>query len=187
MGSSLIAYWLIVISSMLLITCYRLYLSQNKVKKLESQKPKEISAPQKIEESRPYVKIGKVNASFNKELHECKLPKIGPYGDETKGWDIGTVIACSIPECGQEWVLGYYQETETEKQSRIEMNVKLQKQYLDQMERSGGMTYYSGKGFQYAPGEYLSAIAPSEVKKQEKKWYTMEDYDKDPDRYVYFT
>lgn len=148
----------------------------------KKEKRKEISATPKIEEKEPelapYVKIGKVNASFNKALHSCKLPKIGPYEDETKGWEIGTVISCTIPECGQEWVLGYYQETFNERQARIERTNRA----YDNRTHSYTRTLHVGNGQFYA--EEMNPIIPQEVR---RKWYTMEQYEADPDKYVYFT
>jgi hypothetical protein len=152
------------------------------VKKLRSQQKELESKPKDIEDKPlgPYVKIGKVDATFNKDLHECKLPTVDMYRDETSGWDIGTVIACTQPECGQEWVLGYYVEAPEEKMARIDITNAA---YEKSMERG----YYSralhvSDGMFYTEA-YLPPIVPQEVK---KKWYTMEEYEKDPDRYVYF-
>lgn len=147
-----------------------------KEKKKEASAPvKEVKAP---EVELPYVKIGKVNASFNKALHQCKLPKTGPYEDETKSWDIGTVISCAVPECGQEWVLGYYQETNKEKMDRIERTNRA----YDNRTHSYTRTLHVGNGQFYV--EEMNPIIPQEVK---RKWYTMEQYEADPDKYVYFT
>jgi hypothetical protein len=156
---------------------FGIHRSNKKLKEVRKQQ-KAIEPSKKIETPKDYVKIGTVDKNFNKDLHECRLPKIGPYGDETQGWEIGTVIACNVSECGQEWVLGYYQETVDEMEARHERTLKA----YDSRQYTYTRTYSLGNGQSYI--DDFNPITPEEVK---KKWYTMAQYEKSPDKYVYYT
>jgi hypothetical protein len=64
--------------------------------------------------------------------------------------------------CGD---LGHYEESEEDMIEKFEM--------INILYRAGN---FNGSNPYTMPG----------IRKQVKKWYTMEDYEKDPDRYVYY-
>jgi hypothetical protein len=50
-----------------------------------------------------FVKIGSMPAPFNPQMHDCNI------GDpNAKGLSVGDVVACAHPDCGKEYILGWW-------------------------------------------------------------------------------
>lgn len=50
-----------------------------------------------------FVKIGSMNAPFNPDMHSCHIHDV-----DTESYCVGDVLACQNPDCGKEWILGWF-------------------------------------------------------------------------------
>jgi hypothetical protein len=50
-----------------------------------------------------FVKIGSMPTEFNPTMHDCKIDSLG-----FNGYEIGDVVSCKHPDCGKEYILGWF-------------------------------------------------------------------------------